>query len=457
MSFDSNLAIEVKGVSKCYKLFKDHKDRFKEFFMPRVHAWLPFLGQETYAKEFWSLKDVSFQLNKGEVLGLIGVNGAGKSSLLQLICGVLEPTDGEVRVKGRIAALLELGAGFNPEFTGRENIELNATLLGLTPQEIRDKTPEIIAFSGVETFIDQPVKTYSSGMYVRLAFSIATSVNPDILVIDEALSVGDGAFARKSFDKIMELKAKGVTILFCSHSIYQVQALCQKAIWLHKGQVQAQGPAKEVAQAYNDFLDGLGEVDSNASFDAIDANGQSFESDPLDEIFRTGEPKSPWEEVTLKEPLIDARSNQEAQRQGGTSSSARLERIKVLVDGVEVFPRVLQSMSSDLELDVQFSVAATLPTPNVGVVISDSRGKNITSCSNFYDGVALPRNDKGVGSVRLRFPRIHLLRGRFSINVYLLCENAIMVYDSAMVGDFEVVQAGLELGVVALHREWLLS
>ena len=178
MSYDAvpeDLVVRVLSVSKCYQMYANPKDRLKQFFMPRLHQHVPMMGRSKYYQEFWSLRDVSLSLKRGEVMGVIGVNGAGKSSLLQMICGVLNSTSGDVQVKGRVAALLELGAGFNPEFTGRENISLNATLLGLTGEEIAVKTPEIIAFSGIEEFIDQPVKTYSSGMYVRLAFAIATS------------------------------------------------------------------------------------------------------------------------------------------------------------------------------------------------------------------------------------------------------------------------------------------
>ncbi len=350
-------------------------------------------------------------------------------------------------MRGRIAALLELGAGFNPEFTGRENIALNATLLGLTPQEIQEKTPGIIEFSGIEPFIDQPVKTYSSGMYVRLAFSIATSVDPDILVIDEALSVGDGAFARKSFDRIMELKSKGVTILFCSHSIYQVEALCQKAIWLHEGQVRALGPAREVAQAYNHFLDRLSDGESST---AQEVQGTAH-PDPLG-----SDSSYSWTQVHLTHSPFEGVSGAQGPPKKAPSHTARFKQIKVLVDGVDSTPWILKSQVSNLEIQVQFSAGLSLPTPNVGVVITDHSGKNITSCSNFYDGVPLVRDAQGIGMASVVFPKIHLIRGRFVINVFLLCERAILIYDSAVVGEFEVTQDGLELGVVALQREWLV-
>jgi lipopolysaccharide transport system ATP-binding protein len=449
-STSGHWVIEVNQVSKCYSLFDHPKDRLKEFLMPKLHRKIPFWGKETYAKKFWSLRDVSVSLKKGEVLGVMGVNGAGKSSLLQLICGVLEPTSGSVKVKGRIAALLELGAGFNPEFSGRENIDLNAALMGLSTEEIKEKTPEIIAFSGIEPFIDQPVKTYSSGMYVRLAFAIATSVEPDVLIIDEALSVGDGAFTRKSFDRIMDLKRKGVTILFCSHNIYQVEALCQRAIWLHEGQIQKAGPVRAVAQSYNNFLDQLNVSPSGAQ-NAKDELG-TWREMGTEETHGVATKNTNADEHPELKPNQEGIPNAQAQH---THQTAKLKDIKVLVNGLEMKPLVLQSGVSNLELQVHFAAGLAVPTPNVGLVITDRSGFKITSCSNFYDGVELTRDAKGLGCVRLKFQHIQLLRGHFVIEVFLLCEKALLIYDSAVVTEFEVIQPGLEFGVVSLQREWL--
>ena len=204
----SDIAIVAEQLGKHYRIYAQAIDRLKQFIWGH---------RRQYFREFNALTNASFSLKKGEVLGVIGQNGAGKSTLLQLIAGTLTPSQGTLQVNGRVAALLELGAGFNPEFTGAQNIKMYGMLMGLSEQEVEERFDEIVAFSGIEAFIDQPVKTYSSGMFVRLAFSIATSVDPDILIIDEALSVGDGAFARKSFDRIMSLREKGVTIIFCSH------------------------------------------------------------------------------------------------------------------------------------------------------------------------------------------------------------------------------------------------
>jgi len=471
MSYDAphdplSLAVEVRGLSKCYQMYADPKDRLKQFFMPRLHHYLPWFGRAQYYQEFWSLREVSMSLRQGEVMGIIGVNGAGKSSFLQLICGVLASTQGEVLVQGRVAALLELGAGFNPEFTGRENINLNATLLGLTAQDILLKTPEIIAFSGIEAFIDQPVKTYSSGMYVRLAFAIATSVEPDILVIDEALSVGDGAFARKSFDRIMALKEKGVTILFCSHNIYQVEALCESAIWLHQGQVKASGPARVVCQAYNEFLDEVSVAQSAASvqFDGMSSKDQGLQSLMTEWDARQGSQDSSGP-VSIK-VLGDCTEPEKKSLDGpnwpsgaiGSKGMARIERVSFKVNDKAVEktsqPLTLLSEHSDLEVSVQFVSSLDVPTPNVAVIFTDKAGRNISSCSNFYDHVALQRDDLGQTHVRVHFPKMPFMRGRYGISVFLLCERALHIYDSANVAEMDVSQQGLELGVVALDRHW---
>ena len=401
--------VELTDVSKCYHVYSRPVDRLRQFVMPRLRRLWSGWGRDRYFREFWSLQPLSVSLAKGEVLGIIGVNGAGKSTLLQLVTGVLQPTTGEVQVRGRVAALLELGAGFNPEFTGRENVYLNAALLGLERQEIDRRFCDIVEFSGIAEFIDQPVKTYSSGMYVRLAFSIATCVDPDVLIIDEALSVGDGAFARKSFDRIMALKDSGVTILFCSHNVYQVEAMSQRVLWLDHGQVRALGDPASVCQLYNQFLEGTGETSSPAPGLWTQANG------------------------------------------GGV---ARIEHVRVSTPERSDGALVLVSQQSTLLVDMGFFSSVDMPCPTVAVIITDDAGRNISSCGSFYDQVAMARDAEGYARVRVRFPRIQLLRGQYVVNVFLLCEKAIHIYDSARCADIEVTQPGLEIGVVALQREW---
>jgi lipopolysaccharide transport system ATP-binding protein len=230
----NELAIGVEGLSKCYQIYEKPSDRLKQAVYPYVKRAF---GRDTgqYFREFWALRDVSFEVGKGETVGIIGRNGSGKSTLLQMICGTLQPTTGTVQTHGRVAALLELGAGFNPEFTGRENVFMNATILGLTYEQTTAKFDDIAAFADIGEFIDQPVKHYSSGMYARLAFAVAINVDPDILVVDEALSVGDEPFQRKCFARIEKIRNEGATILFVSHSGGTIINLCSRAILLHRG------------------------------------------------------------------------------------------------------------------------------------------------------------------------------------------------------------------------------
>jgi len=244
----SEIAIKVENLSKCYQIYGQPHDRLKQSIYPRLQR---LLGQQPkqYFREFWALKDVSFEIKKGETVGIIGRNGSGKSTLLQMICGTLNPTSGSIQTHGRVAALLELGSGFNPEFTGRENVYMNATVLGLTQAEIDARFDDIAAFADIGDFIEQPVKTYSSGMMLRLAFAVIAHVDADILVVDEALAVGDAIFTQKCMRFIRKFKNNG-TLLFVSHDTGSVINLCQQSVWLHGGQIRKQGESKGVAEAY---------------------------------------------------------------------------------------------------------------------------------------------------------------------------------------------------------------
>ena len=240
----SEIAVRVEHLSKCYQLYDRPHQRLLQML------WH---GRKQYYREFWALSDVSFAVKKGETIGIIGRNGSGKSTLLQLICGTLNPTGGTVSTQGRVAALLELGAGFNPEFTGRENVYMNASILGLTHDEIDSRFDAIAAFADIGQFLEQPVKTYSSGMYVRLAFAVIAHVDADILIIDEALSVGDAFFTQKCMRFLRNFMGKG-TVLFVSHDTGAVINLCERAIWLDKGTSQFQGEPKKAAELYLEEL-----------------------------------------------------------------------------------------------------------------------------------------------------------------------------------------------------------
>ena len=264
----TDIAVRVSNLSKCYQIYATPRDRLKQFVMPRLQR-LAGRPPKQYFSEFWALKDVSFEIKKGETVGIIGRNGSGKSTLLQMICGTLNPSSGSVQTNGRIAALLELGSGFNPEFTGRENVYMNASVLGLSKEETDARLDDIVAFADIGAFIDQPVKTYSSGMYVRLAFAVAVNVQPDILIVDEALSVGDIAFQNRCITRIKAIRAAGTTVLFVSHDLSTLQMICNRAIWLKDGSVADEGEPVRVCQEYYVFMTGTVPEKPNQQHDLI--------------------------------------------------------------------------------------------------------------------------------------------------------------------------------------------
>jgi lipopolysaccharide transport system ATP-binding protein len=241
----SNTSITVENLSKCYHIYDKPRDRLMQMMTSR---------EKQFYREFWALRDVSFSVGRGETVGIIGRNGSGKSTLLQMICGTVSPTSGAVTTRGRVAALLELGAGFNTEFTGRENVFLNAAILGVPQEEMAARMEKVLAFSELGHFLDQPVKTYSSGMYSRLGFSIAIHVDPDILIVDEALAVGDARFVAKCMRRIKDIQDKGATILFVSHDVASVRTLCERAIWLDKGCMVEQGDVFPVTGRYMEMM-----------------------------------------------------------------------------------------------------------------------------------------------------------------------------------------------------------
>jgi lipopolysaccharide transport system ATP-binding protein len=237
----SEIAVTATNLGKCYHIYDRPRDRLKQTL---------FRGRRQFYREFWALRGVGLEVRKGDTLGIIGRNGSGKSTLLQMLAGTLTPTTGDVLVAGRVAALLELGAGFNPEFTGRENVFMNGAILGIGRAEMQRRFDDIAAFADIGAFIDQPIKTYSSGMLVRLAFSVSINIDPDILIIDEALAVGDAAFQFKCLDRLNELTTRGVTLLFVSHSMDMVRTFCKQVVYLQGGEIKASGPPEEITELY---------------------------------------------------------------------------------------------------------------------------------------------------------------------------------------------------------------
>ena len=272
----SDIAIRVKNIGKCYQIYDKPENRLKQFIYPRVQKMLGKMPQQ-YFREFWALNDISFEVEKGETVGIIGRNGSGKSTLLQIICGVLAPNRGMVETNGRIGALLELGSGFNFEFTGRENVYLNGAILGLSAETIDDHFHEIEQFADIGDFIDQPVKSYSSGMVVRLAFAVQSQLEPDILIVDEALAVGDAKFQAKCFERLKQLKQRGTSILLVTHSGEQIVTHCNRAVLLDGGCMQMSGKPLDVVNRYVDLLFGKEGIADSSSI-ATSGIGQPLKS-----------------------------------------------------------------------------------------------------------------------------------------------------------------------------------
>jgi ABC-type polysaccharide/polyol phosphate transport system ATPase subunit len=241
---NNNIAIRVENLNKIYKMYRSPSERFKELLHP---------FKKKYHQEFQALRDINLDIKKGTTFGIIGQNGSGKSTLLQIITGIIRPTSGTVRVKGRISALLELGAGFHREFTGRENVFMQGMLMRMKREEIEKHFDEILSFADIGEFIDQPVKTYSSGMYARLAFATAINVNPDILIIDEILAVGDDTFQRRCHSKLEEFRNSGKTIIFVSHNLSEISKICNRAILLDRGNILDDGNPEDLVYAYNEL------------------------------------------------------------------------------------------------------------------------------------------------------------------------------------------------------------
>ena len=404
-----NPVLSIQGVSKFYKLYDRELDRVREIIT----------GKPRFRK-IEALKPISLDVGKGEVLGVIGQNGAGKSTLLKVLTRTLQPSSGKMIINGRIAALLELGASFHPDMTGHENIYLSCAIQGLDSKEIDAIYDEIVAFADIGEFIHRPVKTYSSGMFVRLAFSIATQIDPDILIIDEALSVGDGAFSRKSFDRIMDFKNAGKTILFCSHSMYQVEALCDRVVWLSAGEIRKVGKPVEVITEYS-------------------------------EMISLAAPR----EESLVRSVVKEESEQKEAHDKGVKSIPTIENVAVYVDGKAAKVHSLISGESDLEITVRFRLGEGLPMPSVAIGISGGDGRILSSAGSFHDGISLSVDETGKGMANIVFPKLSLLRGHYYLDVALLCEKGIHLYESIRrAAELHIDQKGLERGFVMLPHEW---
>ena len=425
----SEPAVLVEQLSKVYKVYSSPWDRLLEALLRRPRH-----------REFRALAEVSFALPRGEGLAIIGENGAGKSTLLKLLAGIGGPSSGTLRVRGKVASILELGSGFHPEFTGRQNIVLNAAMLGLSEQELERKLPAIIAWSELGEFIDQPVKCYSTGMAMRLGFSIATQVEPDVLIIDEALSVGDGYFQKKCMDRLLRFVEQGGTLLFCSHAMYYVSAFCQRALWLRHGRAEALGPVAEVVREYENFLlaKRAPAEDAGQGAAAAGAAAASAAAAPGGGEAVAALPGGPPEPPPRRPARLTA-----VRVSGGASAEAPEGSVPLFATG------------DALELEIEWESERADLAFHVGVGINRIDDLEVCSLATHLDGRP-PLTGRSRYRIGVVLPRLPLVKGEFTLYVFLLDEAGLHIFDQRIVRRaFGVHSPGYAFGLIKVEHRWL--
>lgn len=392
--------IEINHLTKKYDMYKKPSDRLKEALSPT---------RKTYHEVFYALNDVNVEVKKGEMIGFIGENGSGKSTILKIITGVLTPSEGEVKIEGNIAALLELGSGFNPEYSGYENIFLNGMVLGFSREEMQDKVDDIINFADIGDHLYQPVKTYSSGMFVRLAFAVAINVDPDILIVDEALAVGDLEFQLKCMEKFTELRNAGKTILFVSHDVNAVRRFCDRVYWLKNGVVEAEGETMEITETYENFL-------KKKSLKTVDRDNSSSEDFSAYDIV----------EVKSAE-LLDG----------------DLQPLEIVEQDSKVVVKVTYNVKDD-----------SIKKPVLGMAIRTVDNNYVCGLNTLLDEESIPWK-KGENVFYLEYEKMALLGGEYYFDVALFEENATvpLVYKTRYLTMF-ISGKYVGEGIVVLDHKW---
>lgn len=382
-------SIEVENLSKVYKLYDKPSDRLKEALSP---------VKKCYHKDFYALRDLNFKIKPGETVGFVGKNGSGKSTLLKLLTEVLTPTEGSLKINGKVSALLELGAGFNNEYTGMENIYLNGTIMGYSREEMDKRVDDIVKFADIGEYINQPVKTYSSGMFVRLAFAVAINVEPDILIVDEALAVGDVRFQLKCMDKFLEFKEKGITILYVSHDINSIKRFCTRAIWINEGHLEADGDVDLITDKYLDYLKML-DAQSEEKDDAKDNTGNDV-----------------------------AKSVAEGERDlESTVEIAEVVSLKIMNSRGEETEEIEHGEKVSLTLTYYVN-DTTIKNPVVGIALLRLDNLYVCGLNTLLDKVDVPW-EKGYNSVTLTYDSFNLVGGGYYFDVAVYDQTASVPFD----------------------------
>jgi lipopolysaccharide transport system ATP-binding protein len=399
-----NPAVEVSSVSKTYPQSN------------RASLFWNALRKKHSEDGFEALKNISFKAFKGDVIGVVGLNGSGKSTLLQIISGTLTPTRGSVNLSGNLTAVLELGSGFDSNFSGKENARTYLSTLGLVKSEINRKIQEIIDFSELEEFADFPIRTYSTGMIARLAFATAVCVNPEILVLDEVFSVGDQTFSRKSFNRIKEFIKNDKTVFLCSHSAYHIQMVCNKTLYLKNGELIFFGPTKDALKLYDD---------------------------DAEKISKNGISSSKYEVESSKKS------------QNVNISRVTILKNDILLDQYDNSDRFFQSGTDTLGLKLQFEYDYNQLPPQIGIVIHDSNRRPIACAGSHFDNFQYKKEVDGLNEVKICFPKIKLLKGDYELDVFLLCENGFLLLDHLTLSPrIKIKQKSNEVGLFLIDHSW---
>ncbi|WP_394903270.1 ABC transporter ATP-binding protein [Clostridium butyricum] len=402
-----NIVVEAKNISKLYTLYNKPIDRLKEALSIR---------KKTYGSKYYALNDISFTIEKGDTVGIIGGNGAGKSTLLKIITGVLTQNSGEINISGKVSAILELGAGFNTEYTGIQNIYLNGTMSGYSKSEIEKRVKNITEFADIGDFINQPVKTYSSGMFARLAFAVAINVDPDILIVDEVLAVGDVRFQTKCIDKMKELQKSGTTIIFVSHSADQVKRFCNNAIWLEKGTIKEIGNASIIVDMYEEYMDNISE-----------------------------EEQENIEEAEFNIEYDETKNN-------------NIEKIKTETMGIIHNTKINKSVFNTfnkLEITIDYEMFDEISDILLGVaILSNDERKYIFGPNTYLEKVKIPNS---IGSHRVKYiiPELCLLSGSYTVDIGLFNNQGLVCIDYKQDEiKFSIVNKYFSEGMCYLKHEW---
>lgn len=425
---DDDVVISVDHVSKKFRVYIDKGSQLKEKMLFR---------ERNRYEDRPVLKDISFEVRKGEAIGLVGHNGCGKSTTLKLLTRIMYPDTGKITMKGRVVALIELGAGFHPDMSGRENIYINAAIFGLSKKEIDEKIDDIIAFSELDEFIDNPVRTYSSGMYTRLAFSVAINVDADILLIDEILAVGDAGFQAKCFDRLKRIKASGATIVIVSHSLNQIEEICDRSYWIHEGLVKTYGAPKEVHEQYMDYIDDYRQKIAAKEVKRLEEKRLAEESKENTDKKAEEKQAAPTIEEILE------------QRKG--DGNVKFKRI--MMYNSENVAQTIFKTGDSARIEIDYEVAeGTIQNPEVAIGIMRLDGVLMYLTSNLIDGVTL-KPLSGSGTLTIEIPSLNLLQAGYNIDLSIAQEGKICVYYSCAIC-IEVISKSSDAGTIRIEHNW---